>query len=58
MPFTIGGKRTMIQTLEWLRQRGIEHKANPQSTAGFAQIFLLDPDRNVIELNAEAGFLK
>ncbi|MCQ6559448.1 VOC family protein [Paenibacillus mendelii] len=40
------------ETVEWLREQGIEHKANPDSITGFAQIFLLDPDHNVIELNA------
>jgi glyoxylase I family protein len=40
------------KTLEWLVQNNIEYKANPNSITGFAQIFLLDPDRNVIELNA------
>ncbi len=39
-------------TLEWLRQCGIEHKVNAASITGFAQIFLHDPDRNLIELNA------
>lgn len=28
-------------------------RANPAATAGFPQIYLLDPDRNVIEINAE-----
>jgi glyoxylase I family protein len=28
-------------------------KLNPQATAGFPQIYILDPDRNVIEINAE-----
>jgi glyoxylase I family protein len=28
-------------------------RLNPAGTAGFAQIFILDPDRNVIEINAE-----
>ncbi|GGD84812.1 hypothetical protein GCM10010911_49000 [Paenibacillus nasutitermitis] len=41
------------ETLEWLKHNQIEHKANPDSITGFAQIFLLDPDRNIIELNAE-----
>jgi catechol 2,3-dioxygenase-like lactoylglutathione lyase family enzyme len=40
------------KTLAWLRRHGIEHKAKPDSITGFAQIFLLDPDRNVIELNS------
>ena len=28
-------------------------KADPHSVAGFPQIYLLDPDRNQIEINAE-----
>jgi len=28
-------------------------KASPRSTAGFPQLYILDPDRNVIEINAE-----
>jgi glyoxylase I family protein len=29
-------------------------KASPRPTAGFPQLYILDPDRNVIEFNAEA----
>ncbi len=29
-------------------------RANPKATAGFPQIYILDPDRNVVEINAEA----
>jgi catechol 2,3-dioxygenase-like lactoylglutathione lyase family enzyme len=28
-------------------------RENPTGTAGFPQVYLLDPDRNVIEINAE-----
>jgi hypothetical protein len=28
-------------------------KVSPHSTAGFPQLYLLDPDRNIIEINAE-----
>ncbi|MGV8841314.1 MAG: VOC family protein [Bauldia sp.] len=28
-------------------------KVNPKATAGFPQIYILDPDRNVIEINAD-----
>jgi glyoxylase I family protein len=28
-------------------------KVSPHATAGFPQIYILDPDRNVIEINAE-----
>lgn len=49
-------------TLARLRERGYASDApdemrrlreNPHGTAGFPQVFLLDPDRHVIELNAE-----
>jgi glyoxylase I family protein len=46
--------------LDFLRSRGydenaddlLEMKVNPRATAGFPQIYILDPDRNVIEINA------
>jgi len=47
---------------EFLRSKGFhpgaddelkEVKENPQSTAGWPQLYIMDPDRNVIELNAE-----
>jgi hypothetical protein len=28
-------------------------RVQPQATAGFPQIYILDPDRHVIEINAE-----
>ena len=28
-------------------------RENPKATAGFPQLYIMDPDRNVIELNAE-----
>ncbi|OPA75391.1 glyoxalase [Paenibacillus selenitireducens] len=37
----------------WLQQNEVEFRSKPDSITGFAQIFLLDPDRNIIELNAE-----
>ena len=49
--------------LEHLRAKGFREDAgetdltkmrtNPHATAGFPQIYILDPDRNVIEINAE-----
>lgn len=39
-------------TLAWLDSHHISFKANRESITGFAQVFLLDPDNNVIELNA------
>lgn len=40
------------KAVDWLREQKVEHKANKESITGFAQIFLMDPDRNIIELNA------
>jgi catechol 2,3-dioxygenase-like lactoylglutathione lyase family enzyme len=53
-------------TVEFLRSRGYREDApadavnrlvvNPRATAGFPQMYILDPDRHVIEINAaEAG---
>ncbi|MCI0393685.1 MAG: VOC family protein [Chloroflexi bacterium] len=54
-------------TRAYLRSKGFHPEAedelkrmkeNPRSTAGWPQLYIMDPDRNVIELNAErlAGF--
>jgi catechol 2,3-dioxygenase-like lactoylglutathione lyase family enzyme len=50
-------------TLELLRSRGyredtealdlMKMRLQPRGTAGFPQIYILDPDRHVIEINAE-----
>jgi glyoxylase I family protein len=50
------------QALEFLRSQGYREDAdyadpmkmiaNPRATAGFPQIYILDPDRHVIEINA------
>jgi glyoxylase I family protein len=34
-------------------REGVDMKVTPHSVAGFPQIQILDPDRNVIEINAE-----
>jgi glyoxylase I family protein len=48
--------------LEFLRQKGYREDSSdemtrmhlrPRATAGFPQIYILDPDRHVIEINAE-----
>ncbi|WP_322348824.1 VOC family protein [Paenibacillus albus] len=39
-------------TIDWLNKCGIPHRSNRNSITGFAQIFIMDPDHNVIELNA------
>jgi len=50
------------ETREFLRSKGFQPEADdefrrmkesPRSTAGWPQLFIMDPDRNVIELNAE-----
>jgi glyoxylase I family protein len=51
------------QAVEFLRSKGYREDAdpsdlrkmlvNPQATAGFPQIYILDPDRHVIEINVE-----
>ena len=55
--------RSYRGALEHLRSKGYSADApdvlrrlreNPGGKAGFPQIYLLDPDRNVIEINAEA----
>ncbi|WP_342554727.1 VOC family protein [Paenibacillus sp. FSL R7-0652] len=43
------------ETIAWLEQQGIDYEARPDSVAGFAQIFILDPDRNIIEFGAPYG---
>jgi glyoxylase I family protein len=50
------------QTVDFLRSKGYREDAGgdefermilqPHATAGFPQIYILDPDRNVIEINA------
>ena len=49
------------QTVDYLRSQGYREDApdefhrmilQPHATAGFPQIYILDPDRNVIEINA------
>ncbi|WP_347550607.1 VOC family protein [Pseudalkalibacillus hwajinpoensis] len=40
-------------TLQWLKKIGADVYENPTSRSGFAQIFVSDPDGNLIELNTE-----
>ena len=45
-----------MAALELLRARGVrddEMVINPRATAGFPQLYVLDPDNHVIEINAE-----
>ncbi|MCL6444275.1 MAG: VOC family protein [Alicyclobacillus sp.] len=39
------------EAIAHLEQHGIPYKANPASVTGWAQIFICDPDGNIIELN-------
>lgn len=41
------------ETLRWLKDKGVAVYENPTSKSGFAQIFVADPDGNLIELNTE-----
>jgi glyoxylase I family protein len=53
--------RSYREALEHLRAQGYGEnanglkrmKVNPHATAGFPQLYILDPDRHVIEINAE-----
>jgi glyoxylase I family protein len=45
--------RSYKETLAWLEQKGIPVDARPYAKAGFPQIYVLDPDHNVIEFNAD-----
>jgi glyoxylase I family protein len=47
--------REMVAFLESRGYRaGVGMIVDPQATAGFPQIYMLDPDRHVIEINAAA----
>ncbi|TFE29529.1 glyoxalase [Cohnella luojiensis] len=43
------------EAIDFLEQAGIAHKASPDSIAGFSQIYIQDPDGNIIELDAAYG---
>jgi glyoxylase I family protein len=54
--------RSFRAALQFLEAKGysedtdddlLKMKVSPHATAGFPQIYILDPDRNVIEINAE-----
>ncbi|PUA39803.1 glyoxalase [Paenibacillus elgii] len=44
--------KSYSKTLQWLEEAGIEYEAEPDSAAGFSQIYILDRDNNVIEFAA------
>lgn len=41
------------KTLQKLKNKGVFVKEKPNSKSGFAQIFCMDPDRNLVEFNVE-----
>ncbi|WP_426451621.1 VOC family protein [Paenibacillus sp. S-38] len=41
------------RTIEWLERCGVAYDARPRPRAGFPQIYVMDPDRNIIELNCD-----
>jgi glyoxylase I family protein len=45
--------RSYRQTLEHLAARGVAYRDRPQNKTPWAQIYVTDPDGNVIELNTE-----
>lgn len=45
--------RSYRKTLEHLEAQGINYRDKPRSLTPWPQIFVTDPDGNVIELNAE-----
>ncbi|MBP1154203.1 MULTISPECIES: VOC family protein [unclassified Paenibacillus] len=45
--------RSYKEAVAWLDSCGIDYDARPHPRAGFPQIYILDPDRNIIELNSD-----
>ncbi len=45
------------ETLDWLDRSKIPYHARPKSLAGYAQIFIEDPDHNIIEFDVEFALL-
>lgn len=46
------------ETLNYLKEIGLKIIEKPNSTSGFAQIFCMDPDHNLIEFNVDQETLK
>lgn len=44
--------KSFEETIDWLEQKNVVYKANYNSHSGFQQIFVLDPDLNIIEMNS------
>jgi glyoxylase I family protein len=45
--------RSYRQTMEHLKERGIIYRDKPRNLTSWPQIYVTDPDGNVIEFNAE-----
>ncbi|WP_299094806.1 VOC family protein [uncultured Metabacillus sp.] len=46
------------KTLKHLKSLGVEITEKPNSASGFAQLFCMDPDSNLIEFNVDQESLK
>lgn len=40
-------------TVRWLEKCGVPFQARFETTAGFPQIYVMDPDHNIVEINTE-----
>ncbi|PZE21707.1 VOC family protein [Paenibacillus xerothermodurans] len=40
------------ETVQYLEKSGVPYEARPNSVVGFTQIYILDPDNNIIEFDA------
>ena len=45
--------RNYKETVDYLRARGVPFHENPQNPTPWAQVYVTDPDGNVIEFNVE-----
>ncbi|WP_345740673.1 VOC family protein [Metabacillus endolithicus] len=46
------------ETLAYLKDQGVQILEKPKSKSGFAQIFCMDPDYNLIEFNVDQETVK
>ncbi|WP_274653457.1 VOC family protein [Paenibacillus humicola] len=47
--------KSYARTIEALEAAGLQYEARPDSLAGFSQIYVLDPDSNIIEFDSAYG---
>jgi catechol 2,3-dioxygenase-like lactoylglutathione lyase family enzyme len=47
--------KSYTNTIQALEAASIPYEARPNSLAGFAQIYILDPDKNIIEFDCAYG---